>query len=39
MIDEFQDTSQQQWSNFVPLLENAVAQDDKSPVLLVGDVK
>ena len=39
MIDEFQDTSQQQWSNFVPLLENAVAQDDKSPVLLVGDIK
>ncbi len=39
MIDEFQDTSRQQWSNFVPLIENAIAQDDKSPVLLVGDVK
>lgn len=39
MIDEFQDTSQQQWKNFLPLLDNALAQDDRSPVLLVGDVK
>ena len=39
MIDEFQDTSQGQWSNFVPLLENAVAQSEHEPVLLVGDVK
>ena len=39
MIDEFQDTSQQQWTNFVPLLDNALAQNDHSPVLLVGDVK
>ena len=39
MIDEFQDTSMQQWENFVPLLENAVAQAEDSPVLLVGDVK
>ncbi|MFQ8827673.1 MAG: UvrD-helicase domain-containing protein [Alistipes sp.] len=39
MIDEFQDTSQGQWSNFVPLLENAVAQSEDEPVLLVGDVK
>ena len=39
MIDEFQDTSSQQWQNFVPLLENAVAQQDEFPVLLVGDVK
>lgn len=38
MIDEFQDTSRQQWENFVPLLENAVSQS-ASPVLLVGDVK
>ena len=37
MIDEFQDTSQGQWSNFVPLLENAVAQSEDEPVLLVGD--
>ena len=39
MIDEFQDTSTQQWENFVPLLDNALAQSDQSPVLLVGDVK
>ena len=39
MIDEFQDTSLQQWNNFVPLLRNAVAQSAESPVLLVGDVK
>ena len=39
MIDEFQDTSTQQWNNFVPLLDNALAQSDQSPVLLVGDVK
>lgn len=39
MIDEFQDTSMQQWENFVPLLENALSQADNSPVLLVGDVK
>lgn len=39
MIDEFQDTSSQQWNNFIPLLENAVSQEDGDPVLLVGDVK
>ena len=39
MIDEFQDTSAMQWENFIPLLQNAVAQSDSSPVLLVGDVK
>ncbi len=39
MIDEFQDTSVQQWENFVPLLDNALAQSEESPVLLVGDVK
>ena len=39
MIDEFQDTSAMQWENFIPLLENAVAQSDENPVLLVGDVK
>ena len=39
MIDEFQDTSSLQWENFVPLLENAVAQSAGSSVLLVGDVK
>lgn len=41
MIDEFQDTSFEQWDNFVPLLNNALAQnDDRSDVVsLVGDVK
>lgn len=39
MIDEFQDTSAMQWENFVPLLQNAVAQSEASPVLLVGDIK
>lgn len=39
MIDEFQDTSMQQWQNFVPLLENATSQAEDAPVLLVGDVK
>ena len=39
MIDEFQDTSLQQWNNFKPLLENAVAQQEDMPVLLVGDIK
>ncbi len=39
LIDEFQDTSRRQWENFVPLLRNALAQSDRAPVLLVGDVK
>ncbi len=39
MIDEFQDTSRSQWTNFVPLLHNALAQDEGAPVMLVGDVK
>lgn len=39
MIDEFQDTSVVQWSNFVPLLHNALAQSAENPVLLVGDIK
>jgi ATP-dependent exoDNAse (exonuclease V) beta subunit len=39
MIDEFQDTSAMQWENFLPLLENALAQSEDAPVLLVGDVK
>lgn len=37
LIDEFQDTSAVQWNNFKPLLQNALAQDNK--VLLVGDAK
>lgn len=39
MMDEFQDTSAMQWDNFLPLLHNAIAQSDSSPVLIVGDVK
>lgn len=37
MIDEFQDTSGMQWSNFRPLLENGLASGNMS--LVVGDVK
>ncbi len=39
MIDEFQDTSAMQWENFLPLLRNALSQDEGAPVFLVGDVK
>ena len=39
MIDEFQDTSSREWDNFVPLLQNAIAQSDDESVLIVGDVK
>lgn len=39
MIDEFQDTSENQWQNFVPLLDNALAENDGDPVMLIGDVK
>lgn len=39
MIDEFQDTSSLQWENFIPLLENSLAQEAGDSVLLVGDVK
>jgi ATP-dependent exoDNAse (exonuclease V) beta subunit len=37
MLDEFQDTSRQQWANFKPLVENALASGNSSVV--VGDVK
>lgn len=37
LIDEFQDTSQLQWSNFKPLVGNAVSQGFEN--MLVGDVK
>lgn len=37
MLDEFQDTSRQQWANFKPLVENAVGSG--FPSLVVGDVK
>lgn len=37
LIDEFQDTSDFQWNNFLPLIENAMSMGFKS--LVVGDVK
>ncbi len=37
MIDEFQDTSGMQWSNFLPLLKESMAHDQAN--LIVGDVK
>ncbi|TWP29069.1 hypothetical protein ETU09_04300 [Apibacter muscae] len=37
-IDEFQDTSQLQWDNFLPLIENAKVSDGTS-ITLVGDLK
>jgi len=37
MIDEFQDTSDLQWQNFLPLLNNSLSEDNLN--LLVGDVK
>ncbi len=39
MIDEFQDTSASQWDNFVPLLKNAIAEEEETPVMLIGDIK
>jgi len=42
-IDEFQDTSQMQWENLVPLISNALESEDEQgnmgSLLLVGDVK
>jgi len=37
MIDEFQDTSNMQWGNFKPLIENALSNGREN--LIVGDVK
>lgn len=37
-IDEFQDTSVMQWENLIPLVENAVASENGSS-MLVGDAK
>lgn len=42
MIDEFQDTSQMQWSNFEPLLEEALSSGDgvlSQDSIIVGDIK
>jgi len=42
-IDEFQDTSQRQWQNLIPLLDHTLsnfdAQGQNGSVLLVGDAK
>jgi ATP-dependent exoDNAse (exonuclease V) beta subunit len=42
-IDEFQDTSQMQWNNLIPLIGNALESEDllgqKGSLLLVGDAK
>ncbi|MDT0606438.1 UvrD-helicase domain-containing protein [Croceitalea rosinachiae] len=42
-IDEFQDTSQMQWKNLIPLIGNALESEDelgqRGSLLLVGDVK
>ena len=39
-IDEFQDTSELQWKNLLPLLENAIANGQKpGSAMLVGDAK
>lgn len=42
-IDEFQDTSQLQWENFIPLIDNALASEDfdgtRGSLMLVGDPK
>ena len=37
MMDEFQDTSRQQWNNFRPLLRELLGSDSQN--LIVGDVK
>ncbi len=37
MIDEFQDTSQLQWSNLKPLISNSLGEGNEN--LIVGDVK
>ncbi|MFI3321933.1 MAG: UvrD-helicase domain-containing protein [Rikenellaceae bacterium] len=39
MIDEFQDTSTQQWKNFVPLINNSLSSGEGTTVTLLGDVK
>ncbi len=37
-IDEFQDTSEMQWNNLIPLIDNALASENGS-LFLVGDAK
>lgn len=42
-IDEFQDTSQKQWENLIPLIDNAISSQnlkgDTGSAMLVGDAK
>ena len=42
-IDEFQDTSEMQWQNLIPLIDNALASEDlqgeQGSLLIVGDPK
>lgn len=42
-IDEFQDTSQMQWENLIPLIDNALSSEDlqgnQGSLLIVGDPK
>jgi ATP-dependent exoDNAse (exonuclease V) beta subunit len=42
-IDEFQDTSQMQWNNLIPLIDNALSSEDllgdRGTLMLVGDPK
>ncbi len=42
-IDEFQDTSEMQWQNLIPLIDNALASEDlngeRGSLLIVGDPK
>lgn len=42
-IDEFQDTSQMQWHNLIPLIDNALAGEDlqgvRGSLMIVGDPK
>lgn len=37
-IDEFQDTSEMQWNNLIPLIDNALSAENSS-LFLVGDAK
>jgi ATP-dependent exoDNAse (exonuclease V) beta subunit len=41
-IDEFQDTSEMQWHNLIPLIDNSLASEDmgvKGSLMIVGDPK
>lgn len=42
-IDEFQDTSQMQWNNLIPLIDNALSSEDmlgdRGSLMIVGDPK